>query len=99
MIDLRHLTTVFLLCGLFIFPGIRHAGAQRVRQPVDSIGFATTGRQLDSVLSRIDREQGELLRKALKEAAVDPAVCWRTLISPHDDYAYAGYLYPAIMKT
>jgi AmmeMemoRadiSam system protein B len=69
-----------------------------VRQPVDTVGFATTQRQMDSIIARIYREQGPLLRKSLKEAGVSRDDAWKTIISPHDDYSYVGYLYPALFQ-
>ncbi|HOW89458.1 MAG TPA: AmmeMemoRadiSam system protein B, partial [Elusimicrobiales bacterium] len=53
---------------------------------------------MDSITARIGREQGERIHNALKAAGIDRDVSWKTIISPHDDYAYTGYLYPAILK-
>jgi len=58
-----------------------------LRGVVDSVGFATKAWQMDSIIQRIRRLQGGFLTKE------EPAP-WKTVISPHDDYTYAGYLYP-----
>jgi MEMO1 family protein len=69
-----------------------------IRQPVDSVGFATTSSQMDTILSRIEREQGYFLRKTLTDAGISENDRWKTVICPHDDYTYVGYLYPAVLK-
>ncbi len=58
-----------------------------VRGVVDSVGFATKAWQMDSIMQRIRRLQGDFL------PAAQPSP-WKTVISPHDDYTYAGYMYP-----
>jgi AmmeMemoRadiSam system protein B len=70
----------------------------RLRQPVDTVGFATTQSQMDSVMARIHREQGPLLKKSLTQAGIFPDEPWKVIISPHDDYSYVGYLYPALFQ-
>ncbi|MCD4774375.1 MAG: AmmeMemoRadiSam system protein B [Bacteroidales bacterium] len=70
----------------------------KTRQMVDSIGFATTASQMDSIIKRINNTQGELLQNAITNAGIDSNTTWKTCISPHDDYAYVGYLYPAVLN-
>ena len=67
-----------------------------IRPPVDTVGFARYKWQVDSVLARIARFQPEQLSNA--EAAFKPSEELRVTISPHDDYAYVGYLYPALLQ-
>lgn len=63
-----------------------------VRQPVDTVGFATKQYQIDSVMNRIMSLQGEKFAKA-------PYVPYcRLAICPHDDYSYVGWLYPATLR-
>jgi AmmeMemoRadiSam system protein B len=69
-----------------------------LRQPVDTVGFATTQKQMDSIMARIQREQGPMIRRSLKEAKISGDDAWKTIISPHDDYSYVGYLYPALFQ-
>ncbi len=67
---------------------------KNVRSLVDTVGFAHLGWQEDSVLKRIDRTYvGEL-----SAARVDPGTAWRVAICPHDDYTYASWHYPALLK-
>jgi len=56
--------------------------ALKVRQLIDTIGFAHTTRQMDSIISRLDSEDRETSGKTYK-----------AVICPHDDYAYAAGLY------
>jgi MEMO1 family protein len=92
-----------IIISFFLFSGVfpifcLSAQNLLVRQPVDTVGFATSQRQMDSVMARIQRGQGPLLRMSLKEAGILPDEPWKTIISPHDDYSYVGYLYPALFR-
>jgi len=69
-----------------------------VRQPVDPVGFATKAWQMDSVMSRIRKLQGSKIEEALDQNGIRPYTQWKIAICPHDDYAYAGWLYPAILS-
>ncbi|NOX48374.1 MAG: AmmeMemoRadiSam system protein B [Chlorobi bacterium] len=68
-----------------------------VRQIVDTVGFAQYNWQLDSIMARIEREQGKILKEKLAYSSIGEQG-WRVAISPHDDYAYVGYMYPAVLK-
>lgn len=68
-----------------------------VRAPVDTVGFAQYSWQVDSVLARINRLQNDQLRKA--EEPLKGAGSLKVAISPHDDYSYVGYLYPALFSS
>jgi AmmeMemoRadiSam system protein B len=57
----------------------------KFRQVVDTIGFAKYDWQMDSIMNRLANEQ-------------DLDKTWRVAISPHDDYAYVGDLYPKILN-
>ena len=61
---------------------------------VDTVGFAHLGWQVDSVVDRI----GRTFPKEMATAKVDPNRPWRVAICPHDDYTYAGWLYPALLR-
>jgi len=64
-----------------------------IRNLVDTVGFAQYSRQVDSIMARIDRMYGDRL---------DTLPVWhegaKTVISPHDDYTYVGWLYPAVLR-
>jgi AmmeMemoRadiSam system protein B len=65
-----------------------------VRGLADTVGFAHLDWQMDSVMSRI-----ELFHQAdLVSAQQAAGTVWRTAICPHDDYTYAGWLYPAVLR-
>jgi len=66
--------------------------SNKVRKMVDSLGFATKSYQVDSVLTRIARLQGDSLSSKKEFNNVRVAVC------PHDDYAYVGWIYPATLR-
>ncbi len=70
----------------------------KIRQFVDTVGFAHKAYQIDSVMSRIQRLQREQIFKAHDDANIAPNTKWKTVISPHDDYSYVGYLYPAVLS-
>lgn len=60
----------------------------KVRQQVDTVGFAQYSWQIDSVMARIDR-------RGWKKIAGDP---WKLAVCPHDDYTYVGKLYPEVLN-
>lgn len=66
----------------------------RVRQVVDTVGFAHLSWQMDSVLYRINKDFGS----ELDAVSQSPETAWRAAICPHDDYTYASWLYPAVLK-
>ncbi len=88
---------ILLMSGIIMMTGCRHKiNVSSVRPPVDTVGFATQSRQTDSILSRIERLQTEKLAEA--SARFGPDDLFRVAISPHDDYSYVGYLYPALLQ-
>jgi MEMO1 family protein len=66
-----------------------------IRQLVDTVGFAHLGWQVDSVINRIDKA----FPNELAASKVDPNTSWRLAICPHDDYTYASWHYPALLKS
>lgn len=71
-------------------------GLQAERQPVDTVGFAQYAWQVDSVFARIERLQHDRLAAASEPLAGTQSL--RVAVSPHDDYSYVGYLYPALLQ-
>ena len=65
---------------------------------VDTVGFAHLAWQTDSVMARIRRLQGDLLDEAYLRTRLNEQQAWKVAISPHDDYTYVGYLYPAVLR-
>ena len=50
----------------------------------DPVGFAQSARQMDAIVERIVARKPGIARDA----------AWRSVIAPHDDYAYASAMYP-----
>jgi len=62
---------------------------------VDTVGFAQYSWQLDSLMNRIKKYQGDQLEKRTQYLNKKTA---KAVLSPHDDYSYVGYLYPATLE-
>ena len=82
-------TSVFL----FSFNQNPKTENNRIRPLADTVGFAQYDWQMDSIMQRVER----MFPKELKAAGQnsEPA---KTVISPHDDYTYVGWLYPAVLR-
>ena len=78
--------------------GEKRNSARYVRPLADTIGFAQYAHQMEGVLDEINSNWGSRIDEMLSEAGIDEADQWKTVISPHDDYGYAGYLYPAALR-
>jgi AmmeMemoRadiSam system protein B len=65
-----------------------------VRPLADTVGFAHLGWQMDSVMARITVSGRQHPETANFHFEGTP----RVVISPHDDYAYVGSLYPAALR-
>lgn len=76
----------------------REANAKLRVALADTVGFAHLQWQMDSVMERIEKEYGDTMEEIRKEKLVSPPDEWKVAISPHDDYTYAGYMYPLVMK-
>ena len=70
----------------------------RRRGLADPVGFAHTKRQFEAVVTRIEAGDGGRIAGALAYRNVGPSDRWRLAIAPHDDYAYAGCLYPLALR-
>jgi AmmeMemoRadiSam system protein B len=53
---------------------------------------------MDAVAQRVALKDGPHLDRRLAEKGVAPADAWRMAIAPHDDYAYAGFMYPLVLR-
>lgn len=65
---------------------------------VDTIGFAHEAWQMDSIAQRIVRYQGDRLNRIFQDIPASSNEPWKVVISPHDDYSYVGFLYPAALS-
>jgi AmmeMemoRadiSam system protein B len=70
----------------------------RLRGLADTIGFAHLKSQIETIIQRIDLDQAAKLASVRKVNEVSTGDAWRLAIVPHDDYAYAGYMYPLVLK-
>jgi AmmeMemoRadiSam system protein B len=62
---------------------------------VDTVGFAQYSWQMDSLMNRIKKYQGDLLQKRTQNLSNKTT---KAVLSPHDDYTYVGFLYPAALQ-
>jgi len=88
--------TSLLIYALLISACKNNDHSAAIRLPVDTIGFAQYSWQVDSVLARIERQQPGQFSNAT--AVFNSSEKLRVAISPHDDYSYVGYLYPALLQ-
>ncbi|NOZ47019.1 MAG: AmmeMemoRadiSam system protein B [Chlorobi bacterium] len=68
-----------------------------VRYFKDTIGFAHTATQTDSLMNRIERYQNNVLAQFEINNIFTKKI--KACICPHDDYSYVGYLYPLTLKS
>ena len=82
---------------VLLFSACSHYGKHKTktRAFVDTVGYATTAPQMDSIMARIQRVQSEAYKDHLKFENDVPA---KAVLCPHDDYAYVGELYPATLQ-
>lgn len=74
--------------GLIVFASCKKTNhlIEKIRIVVDTIGFAKYNWQMDSIMSRLNATNN------MNENT------WRVAITPHDDYAYVGKLYPELLS-
>jgi len=91
---------VLVLVSLLIWQCHRQKDQPMVhlRGLTDTVGYAHTARQMDSLIGRIDRLYGKERKDILKFLGITPEFSWQVVICPHDDYSYAGDLYPYVME-
>lgn len=96
MNKIRSLVGIVSICSLLIScnTGDSDKNLSKLRQMVDTVGFAHLSWQVDSVVNRINR----VYLKELSAVNVEPSAAWRVAICPHDDYTYASWQYPALLK-
>jgi len=90
------LSFILLIAEIVIFGSCRQNVWQetRVRQVVDTVGFAHQEWQMDSIMARIERSEEQDPERSFFQYKGTPKV----IIAPHDDYTYVGSLYPAALK-
>jgi AmmeMemoRadiSam system protein B len=83
---------------LFLLLSLQTLAQIKLRGFADTIGFAHLAYQTDSIMNRIEREQGTQITTILKTKKIKENDAWPLVIAPHDDYTYVGYLYPLALK-
>lgn len=88
------------LIGVVVFQCNKKAPgpAVRLRGLADTVGFAHTARQMDSVMARVDGLYGKEREAVFQMNGITPETRWKLIISPHDDYSYAGDVYPYVTQ-
>jgi len=86
----------FLIISLTFLTSSR--SAEKVRKPVDLVGFPTQAWQMDSVMNRIFYLQGQKILDTWNRHNIKKFTPWKVAICPHDDYSYTGWLYPAVLR-
>lgn len=71
--------------------------ADNIRIFSDTAGYAHKGYQMDSVMSRINRLYGRERKNILFIQDISQKN-WKIVICPHDDYSYAGEIYPYVLE-
>jgi AmmeMemoRadiSam system protein B len=70
----------------------------RLRGLADPVGFAHRASQMDRVAERIAAQDGARLERILVDKNISEGDRWRMAVAPHDDYAYAGFVYPLVLR-
>lgn len=99
MLRTKYLWSVLFLPFLFCQPSpeITEKGSY-FRVPVDTVGFAHTARQMDSIMVRINKTSQQERQNIFYLNRMDSSKNWRLVICPHDDYSYAGEMYPYVLE-
>lgn len=71
-----------------------HSEGKNLRGLADTIGFAHYQWQMDTIFSRINKQYLDTIKAIEKENKINKNTTFKVLVSPHDDYTYAGYMYP-----
>jgi AmmeMemoRadiSam system protein B len=69
-----------------------------IRARLDTVGYAHTSKQMDSLMLRIDSLYQRERQNIFFVQNIDPKMNWKIVICPHDDYSYAGDIYPYVLK-
>jgi MEMO1 family protein len=64
----------------------------------DTVGFAHLEHQIEAVVQRIAAQDEATSERILADNGVAPGDRWQMAIAPHDDYAYAGPMYPRVLR-
>jgi AmmeMemoRadiSam system protein B len=68
------------------------------RPILDTVGYPQFDWQMDSIMDRINRSYGNHISAIYDSNNIQDDRLCKIAISPHDDYAYASYIYPLALK-
>ena len=95
---MRRLSIIILLFSMLFACQNKTSSRVKIRGFVDTVGFAHKAQQVDSVLHKIDLLFGDKIQHIRDSLGITPQTVWKVAISPHDDHAYASYLYPLLLQ-
>ncbi len=92
-----------IIAFALFFALLSHAPAQDkilhgTRHMSDTVGFTSKAYQMEAFMKYVNDNYSAGVSGALEKAGIDDAVLWKTIISPHDDYSFVGYVYPALFR-
>ena len=87
---MKKIVLLFLITSVAININAQHL---KIRNQKDTVGFASKAWQMDSVINRLMKRYGKYYDSLYKKQNVNGNEVLRFAICPHDDYAYAGFLY------
>jgi MEMO1 family protein len=86
-----------ILFSLIFFLCLNLFAQKKIRQPVDTVGFATKAWQMDAVIKRIQKLNDVYFEMTMTQGEITDSTCYRLAICPHDDYTYAGLEYECVI--
>ncbi len=79
------------LGGLFdLHPADLSAAPPGLRAQLDTVGFAVTWQDMESLVTAARSAEGETVNTQRQELGLAPETPWVAAVMPHDDYLYAG---------
>ena len=96
---MRHVLLILVVSGVLFMAGCQEENTSaKIRPMADTVGFAQHGWQVDSVMNRIKNMYGNRISDIFLNRDIGDQTTWKAVICPHDDFSYAGYLYPAALS-
>lgn len=87
------ISILFLFFGDITFSQYVPTQPNTLRDLADTVGFARFKWQMDTIFSRIDSLYADSIALFEKQNKLSSKTNLKVLVSPHDDYAYASYMY------
>ncbi|MCD6366851.1 MAG: AmmeMemoRadiSam system protein B [Bacteroidales bacterium] len=88
------ITSILLINPLNLISQEIHSTGEELRGLADTIGFASYSWQMDTIFLRINTLYADTIQAIEKTQKLNKKTTFKVLVSPHDDYTYAGYMYP-----